>query len=123
MKNFKDNPLEDDDEYTDEDTDDQVNKKRKTRGPTLMSDLVHRRGGKGRIEVTYNTKGQPEGQHGSNLASFIGVMARSTVPIIYKNWKAVPPSLKDKIWDMVKVSIIGTLKNLSMYLFHYLTRK
>lgn len=74
-------------------------KKTCTRGPTLMSDIIHGRSKGARMEVTYNKKGQPIGLGGKRLATFIGVMARTTVPITYDTWKDVPLSLKEIIWN------------------------
>jgi hypothetical protein len=95
-------PTEDDmssDEKKDE-------KKTCTRGPTLMSDIIHGRSKGARMEVTYNKRGQPIGLGGKRLATFIGVMARTTIPITYDTWKDVPLSLKEIIWSMVQVCVV-----------------
>ncbi|KAK9901816.1 hypothetical protein M0R45_001949 [Rubus argutus] len=81
-------------------------KKTCTRGPTLMSDIIHGRSKGARMEVIYNKRGQLIGLGGKWLATFIGVMARSTVPITYDTWTNVPLSLKEMIWSMVQKSFI-----------------
>ncbi|XP_062014615.1 uncharacterized protein LOC133731201 [Rosa rugosa] len=86
--------------------DDLPSDEKKRRGPTLMSDIIHGRCKGARMEVTYNKKGQPIGLGGKRLATFIGVMARTTIPITYETWPAVKNSLKEMIWSMVQKSFI-----------------
>ncbi|GMN66310.1 hypothetical protein TIFTF001_035405 [Ficus carica] len=59
--------------------------KRKT---TLMNrvHVVRKRGE--RIKVTFDEKGQPEGKHGDELMSWIGVLAREHVPIWIQDWRS-----------------------------------
>lgn len=110
-------PPEYNDEMTDAEEDDQGRRMtyseeddqecvtRKPRGATQLQDLVQGRSDGDRLEVGYNSKGQPCGFAAGKLASFIGVMARTTVPITYPDWKEVEPSYKKKIWDMVQVCV------------------
>ncbi|GMN32583.1 hypothetical protein TIFTF001_041762 [Ficus carica] len=50
-----------------------------------------------RIEVTLDEKGQPEGKHGDELMSWIGVLAREHVPIWIQDWRSRDlDRLKDK---------------------------
>ncbi|XP_040368433.1 uncharacterized protein LOC112190008 [Rosa chinensis] len=86
--------------------DDLSSDEKKGRGPTFMSDIIHGRSKGARMEVTYNKKGQPIGLGGKRLATFIGVMARTTIPITYETWPAVKKSLKEMIWSMVQKSFI-----------------
>ncbi|KAB2614989.1 ubiquitin-like-specific protease ESD4 [Pyrus ussuriensis x Pyrus communis] len=84
------------DEMTDSEEDDQDFVTRKPRGATQLQDLVQGRSDGDRLEVGYNSKGQPCGLAGAKLASFIGVMARTTVPITIPAWKEVESSYKKK---------------------------
>ncbi|GMN54928.1 hypothetical protein TIFTF001_024062 [Ficus carica] len=40
------------------------------------------------IQVTFDEKGQPEGKHGDELMSWIGVLAREHVPIWIQDWRS-----------------------------------
>ncbi|XP_026430291.1 uncharacterized protein LOC113326832 isoform X1 [Papaver somniferum] len=68
----------------------------KRRGPTTMSKLFKSSKGLEKV-VEYNELGQPVGLVASQLSSFLGVLARYMVPIIYEKWTKVPKTLKDKI--------------------------
>ncbi|CAN6691342.1 unnamed protein product [Malus baccata var. baccata] len=94
------------DEMTDSEEDEQDFVTRKPRGATQLQELVQGRSDGDRLEVGYNSKGQPCGLAGAKLASFIGVMARTTVPITIPTWKEVESSYKKKIWDMVQKAFI-----------------
>ncbi|RXI07979.1 hypothetical protein DVH24_014545 [Malus domestica] len=90
------------DEMTDSEEDEQDFVTKKPRGATQLQELVRGRSDGDQLEVGYNSKGQPCGLAGAKLASFIGVMARNTVPITIPTWKEVESSYKKKIWDMVQ---------------------
>ncbi|GMN72002.1 hypothetical protein TIFTF001_052756, partial [Ficus carica] len=52
-----------------------------------------------RIQVTFDEKGQPEGKHGDELMSRIGVLAREHVPIWIQDWRSRDlDGLKEIIW-------------------------
>ncbi|GMN66002.1 hypothetical protein TIFTF001_035064 [Ficus carica] len=52
-----------------------------------------------RIEVTFDEKGQPEGKHGDELMSWIGILAREHVPIWIQDWRSRDlDGLKEIIW-------------------------
>ncbi|GMN60083.1 hypothetical protein TIFTF001_029172 [Ficus carica] len=52
-----------------------------------------------RIPVTFDEKGQPEGKHGDELISWIGVLAREHIPIWIQDWRSCNlDGLKDIIW-------------------------
>ncbi|GMN60371.1 hypothetical protein TIFTF001_029469 [Ficus carica] len=52
-----------------------------------------------RIQVTFDEKGQPEGKHGDELMSWIGVLAREHVTIWIQDWRSrVLNRLKEIIW-------------------------
>ena len=39
--------------------------------------------------------------------SYLGVVAREKIPIVHDNWKHVPESLKDLVWDDILVSLFN----------------
>ncbi|GMN64713.1 hypothetical protein TIFTF001_033758 [Ficus carica] len=58
-----------------------------------------------RIQVTFDEKGQPEGKHGDELMSWIGVLAREHVPIWIQDWRSRDlDGLKDIIWKEIVTS-------------------
>lgn len=76
---------------------------RKKRGPTEMLTIQkYKKMGK-KLVVLYNRKGEPMGKAAKKLASYTGVMARTTVPIRYESWPEVDKELKDIIWREVEV--------------------
>ncbi|KAL6227708.1 hypothetical protein ACLB2K_001665 [Fragaria x ananassa] len=75
--------------------------KRKRRR-TSMQGTVNRalRGKKAVVE--FNPKGVPFGKVASEMASYIGVLARTTVPISVESWPKVDKNLKNEIWKSVE---------------------
>ena len=47
--------------------------------------------------MTYNRRGQSLGEVNTEMQSYLGVIARTTVPINFENWFSVPEELKNKI--------------------------
>ncbi|KAI3994717.1 hypothetical protein MKX01_002333 [Papaver californicum] len=70
--------------------------KSERRGPTVMSKLFKSSKGLKKV-VEYNEFGQPVGLAATQMSSFLGVLARHMVSIIYEKWTKVPRTLKDKI--------------------------
>ena len=50
--------------------------------------------------------------HKQKFHNYLGVVARKKIPIVHSNWKDVPESLKDLVWDYILVSRL----NREMYL-------
>ena len=69
------------------------------RRATMMK-RVHMARKKGeRIAVTFDPKGQPEGKHGDELMSWIGVLAREHVPIWIQDWRSHDlDHVKEIVW-------------------------
>ncbi|GMN59592.1 hypothetical protein TIFTF001_028683 [Ficus carica] len=60
-----------------------------------------------RIPVTFDEKGQPEGKHGDELMSWIGVLAREHIPIWIQDWRSRDlDGLKYIIWKEIVTSFI-----------------
>ncbi|KAI3919717.1 hypothetical protein MKX01_000158 [Papaver californicum] len=80
-------------------------RKRNVRGPTTLphlftTNITHRN------VIEYNEHGQPIGQFSSELASYMGVLARQMVPIIHDNWKVVPSTLKEELWRCLEAKYV-----------------
>ncbi|KAK1550803.1 hypothetical protein Q3G72_025108 [Acer saccharum] len=52
--------------------------------------------------VQYNDMGVMVGEVKTDLVSIIGILARTTIPITYDDWRCVPRHIKDKLWEYVK---------------------
>lgn len=74
-----------------------------TRGITQMHHVIVKKALGRKVQVQYNTHGVTVGQARQTLASYIGVKARTTVPIIEESWPKVDKDLKKKIWEDVEV--------------------
>ena len=48
--------------------------------------------------------GRASGSMREKFHSYLGVVAREKVPIIHNNWKDVPETLKDIVWNDILVS-------------------
>lgn len=76
------------------------------RGPVTMHKIIRRKMLGERHLVSFNEKGQPYGKAATEMESYIGVLARSKVPICYASWLIVPTERKNKIWKCVEVKQI-----------------
>ena len=54
-------------------------------------------------KVTCDEWGIPNGETRARLQSYIGMLARTTVPIDIVSWPVVDPELKSKIWLEIQV--------------------
>lgn len=83
--------------------------KRKGRGSTTLPDVIKDRSSGVRKAIDYNENGQLIGNNSIKCSSYHGVLARTMIPICYKDWFEVPAELKEKLWSCVEVS--KTLKH------------
>lgn len=56
-----------------------------------------------KLVMPFNAKGEPYGDAGAEMQSYIGVLAQTKVPIWHDTWKQVSEDIKTKIWDCVQV--------------------
>ena len=56
-----------------------------------------------KIDIQYNDDGEGVGDGYVQLISYLGVLARTMVPVYHIDWRVVPAELKEKLWDYVKV--------------------
>ncbi|XP_062101522.1 uncharacterized protein LOC133807298 [Humulus lupulus] len=71
-----------------------------TRGPTKMKTLAVDIDS--RLEVKFNSTGQPIGETSVTLSSFLGPLVREIVPITIPDWRKVTKELKDILWNYVQ---------------------
>ncbi|KAL5546690.1 hypothetical protein UlMin_006377 [Ulmus minor] len=68
-----------------------------------MPKVVRRMQGQ-RSVIRYNKCGQLIGKNASEMQSYIGVVARQTVPLSICSWPKVSAELKKKIWEQVRAA-------------------
>lgn len=51
----------------------------------------------GKMRVQYSMSGVPYGEEANDLVNNVGVLARVTILIIYKDWRLMPLWMKDEI--------------------------
>ncbi|KAL8524423.1 hypothetical protein ACS0TY_014130 [Phlomoides rotata] len=83
---------------------------RTSRGPTHMHRLAMLKNNEKKL-VVLNDRGQPTGTNGTEMQSYIGVLARRNIKIAYHEWKDVPMSDKETIWEGVNKSCLVSANN------------
>ncbi|KAF4371434.1 hypothetical protein F8388_001962 [Cannabis sativa] len=72
--------------------------KPKGRGRTKKNDINNLKAQGRKTKLEWNEKGEPIGTAYADMQSWIGVKARSTVPLTYDDWRHVDSKLKENIW-------------------------
>jgi len=86
---------------------------KKTRQSTRLRRLTLRTLDQPRPTVNADpTTGRGSSPQKQKFHNYLGVVARKKIPIVHSNWKDVPESLKDLVWDYILVSRL----NREMYL-------
>ncbi|GMN64729.1 hypothetical protein TIFTF001_033804 [Ficus carica] len=70
------------------------------RGPTKMKSLCM--DANGRVEIRFNSKGQPIGAGSISLSSFLGPLVREIVPVTIVDWRRVTKGMKEVLWKSVQ---------------------
>ncbi|KAI5351225.1 hypothetical protein L3X38_004116 [Prunus dulcis] len=76
------------------------------RGMSTMPRVVKRKLQKLRPIVEYNKRGKGIGQAHSEMQSYIGVLARSRVPLVDMKWAQIPKDIKKQIWEAVDIAFV-----------------
>ncbi|KAL6284630.1 hypothetical protein ACE6H2_015559 [Prunus campanulata] len=76
------------------------------RGISTMSRVVKRKIEKVKPVVEFNKDGKPHGEAAVEMQSYIGVLARTRVPLVDKKWKQLPKDVKEQIWEAVQMSYV-----------------
>ena len=50
--------------------------------------------------------GKADGPHSKKFRTYLGIVTRDKVDVTYENWKHVPITQKDLIWEDIQVSCI-----------------
>ncbi|CAL2228591.1 unnamed protein product [Prunus armeniaca] len=76
------------------------------RGMSTMPRVVKRKLQKIKPVVEYNKRGKGCGPAHTEMQSYIGVLARSRVPLVDKNWADIPNDIKEQIWEAVDMAFV-----------------
>lgn len=68
------------------------------RGVCAMYKVIVKKARGKKFKVTTNEWGIPCGETRARLQSYIGMLARTTIPIDIPSWPTVDPELKSKLW-------------------------
>ncbi|GAY59048.1 hypothetical protein CUMW_191590 [Citrus unshiu] len=60
-----------------------------------------------KVIVQYNQYGVPVGEGANDLRSYIDVLVRDSISILYDDWRRAPLEIKDKLWDRLQVQSMG----------------
>ena len=66
-----------------------------------------------KLVIKYNADGIYVEKSFVHLTSYLGVLARTMVPIKYNTWRDVPEQLKDKLWDSIEVTFFYNINKFS----------
>ncbi|KAL9688257.1 hypothetical protein QQ045_032676 [Rhodiola kirilowii] len=72
---------------------------RKKRGPTCMKNFIEQHKDGTKVQVTIEADGTIGGEVRTSFRTYIGTVAKSRIPITYKNWKLVPKELRETVWE------------------------
>ncbi|GMN19561.1 hypothetical protein TIFTF001_039840 [Ficus carica] len=70
------------------------------RGPMKMKSLCM--DANGRVEIRFNSKGQPIGAGSVSLSSFLGPLVREIVHVTIVDWRRVTKGMKEVLWKSVQ---------------------
>ena len=105
--NYHNTDFSDEDNSTDDDLKDdeelQPSISVQMRGVARSSGSKSKRSKMGKIVVRYTKRGVPYGPEAVELSTYIGVLARTCVPIVIRDWRLVPNDVKDMLWQCVQV--------------------
>ena len=74
---------------------------------------------KGNIVVQYNKMGIPASDEATELALFIGVLACTSVSILYSDWRKVPLETKERLWKYILVIVKNPLNSTKSFCCHF----
>ncbi|BFG30190.1 hypothetical protein CerSpe_164640 [Prunus speciosa] len=76
------------------------------RGISTMPRVVKRKFKKIKPVIEYNDMGKPFGLAHSEMQSYIGVLARTRVPLVDKKWAQISKDIKEQIWEAVDMAFV-----------------
>ncbi|XP_050370270.1 uncharacterized protein LOC126788239 isoform X2 [Argentina anserina] len=92
-----------------------IGTKRK-RGKPSMERIANRALKGKKLVVEFNPKGVPFGKVAGEMQSYIGVIARTTVPINIESWPKVDKDLKNDVWKSIEMAFVLAPRHRKMIL-------
>ena len=77
----------------------------KHRGSTLKPEIAKNRSKGIKLKIEYNSLGSHIGENSVELSSYLSTITRTHVPVIIESWRKVPKETKEKLWDLITVSL------------------
>ncbi|KAL6218702.1 hypothetical protein ACLB2K_011912 [Fragaria x ananassa] len=59
-----------------------------------------------KLPIESDDRGTPIGKNAAYMQSYIGVLARTTIPIIFDDWRNVDDEPKEKIWEAIQEAYV-----------------
>ncbi|KAL6213606.1 hypothetical protein ACLB2K_013053 [Fragaria x ananassa] len=59
-----------------------------------------------KLPIESDDGGTPIGKNAADMQSYIGVLARTTIPIIFDDWRNVDDEPKEKIWEAIQEAYV-----------------
>lgn len=84
------------------------NQSAEARSVCAMHKVVIKKAQGKKLKITCDALGVPQGDNRKMLQSYIGMLARTMVPINIEKWPEVSSELKEKIWLDVQVYIFSS---------------
>ncbi|KDO37052.1 hypothetical protein CISIN_1g043539mg, partial [Citrus sinensis] len=85
---------------------DEPKSSKQSRGGTVRSEQNKKRKRSGKFVVKYNIFGVPVGEEAIELSTYIGVLTRISIPILYNDWRRVPDDTKERLLESIKVYFV-----------------
>ena len=82
--------------------DDQQKEKRNGRKRTKMH-VVYDRADKPAVSVSFNEKGQPDGDNASEFSNFIATLVKTHITVGHEDWRLVDVGKKNELLTTLKV--------------------
>ncbi|GAY48980.1 hypothetical protein CUMW_115770 [Citrus unshiu] len=64
-----------------------------------------------KVILQHNQYGAPIGDGANDLRSYIGVLVRDNISILFDDWRHVPLEIKDKLWDHLQTKLELDIKS------------
>ncbi|PON37169.1 hypothetical protein TorRG33x02_348030 [Trema orientale] len=88
---------------------------KKKRGPTKMKGIAIN--SNGRLQIEFNSRGQPVGKESISLSSFLGPLVREIVPITIADWRKVTKGMRELLWKSIQARYKVGTKSQKKYIF------
>ena len=71
----------------------------------MKPEIAKNRSKRIKLKIEYNSLGSHIGKTSVELSSYLGTITRTHVLIIIDSWRKVPKETKEKLWDLITVSL------------------